>query len=1279
MKRLFKRTASAVSTIEPPPSSKSARIDEVCAGDDERVEDDDVEMDAPNEGKGKQRQASALNGAYPSLTANPRSCSVPRSLRAVTNRRAYIHVSTMNLMLFAHQTPTSRSGKENGLRSRPPAALSGNPAGKTNEPIVITDEEDEVEWAAPPLPIASSSRPPTQAASSRAKAQPQAKSKVEKATKRREARNAPAAVAARQSQKLDRKEALQPDIGKVWLNDFDTYIRLHTASTKAATKSTADIDIIYEVQRLAAESDHVVALSRDDPLLQSLSDERALLANCARDKCDTAIAAAISCKTVVLSPADDERVVTYPLAYVRVGRVKSTSKKTAAACQPAECVEDYARSYPSDMGWCTYRLLLCGLTPAQVSAILVTIGVDLGYSTAMTYLLDRLSKLPFARYSSSSLFLYFGVSETVTPGKRLADDLAEAAYTRFTNFAKINADVIFAAYHIPSLDRPASSGFRSDVNASKIEVLLIQLLRGSALNHATGGYIPNFAQPAWAANILATLLPPAPELHPFGEFEDPILSDAVEAALDDEKSYILNHVTGTTISHPAYQSILQNSASVIRTNGHGTPAVRMFKAITEEHFCSTDGVRPVDGMWDVAAARSLKYYRNVISVVNSGVPEEADLSVEVIASCIGPVFDFWLFILWHWLWWLHCLWRSRLYCLLNVIVAVPWSSPLFTGSASGHFHLVWKGIPESVRKLIMSGTTPPDIEKYLPPAQRTWYPTRQNDHFAPSIRIIQHGPEPTQIHVEIPSPHAGVIKYDAFKAYIIHQLLLAVEILFNTTLREVELMRRENLNPDRENAENNWRYFQKLVDRVEQKAVWAGLRAVLDDLKEQYALLCRVHGFLRRKDSMPSPSAADAVTPPTSVPRVQNPDFTIPGITNAVGDPESPERLAQYNELARLHALHQRGGGDADTYSLVPFQYRSAPYSDEMRDKWFMLLKRGCRIAASAKHYGNSAEAHAKAIASHSRLSNDKAALSAGGHATTAIKQAAKTPHAVLTNAVAELADWATRPSDVDPKTGSRKSGCLRYGTCEHCGEVLVVFGRNFWHECPITETRTHVIDSEFPNSRPLIYLHDLFHNAALVDILGVGADSFGLVPFLVRDILARDENAALVAKELPGLDMSRPELGRFVYVLEKEVSDNTLLVTLAIDVCLPLISCCPANLWPVTAEERALAWSHAGKLRSWTEGDRNFMRCDHGYCGVLKSVWDHMCEHTQRIQDSRRLMTGNSAFQVSRERGGPRDCKTQVLHRIKTVLDLPPEYNRSRWYCERILPKLRTEGRKRK
>ncbi|KAJ7293218.1 hypothetical protein C8J57DRAFT_1490668 [Mycena rebaudengoi] len=38
MKRLFKRTASAVSTIEPPPSSKSARIDEGCAGDDdERV------------------------------------------------------------------------------------------------------------------------------------------------------------------------------------------------------------------------------------------------------------------------------------------------------------------------------------------------------------------------------------------------------------------------------------------------------------------------------------------------------------------------------------------------------------------------------------------------------------------------------------------------------------------------------------------------------------------------------------------------------------------------------------------------------------------------------------------------------------------------------------------------------------------------------------------------------------------------------------------------------------------------------------------------------------------------------------------------------------------------------------------------------------------------------------------------------------------------------------------------------------------------------------------
>ncbi|KAJ6541843.1 hypothetical protein B0H19DRAFT_1268790 [Mycena capillaripes] len=1053
-------------------------------------------------------------------------------------------------------------------------------------------------------------------------------------------------------------------VGTLWAETAANLFSWQTDSQRAVSTGLSLVDQLYQVHAAGSLHQHIVPSPPHSAVFNRLSvNSQTLLLRVVQGKYTDAIEDGITNGILAESGHGDKRTQGRQIVYVRVGRSKNASPE----CAPAACIRRYIESYPADLVWGIVEFIQRGESAEDAEDLVRQILVNAGLNPEIAVPLLQIVRNVQPLTQIDGPHLYFGVSDVQTAHERLQHDLNQKG-TRFCNFAHANKKFVsFKAYEMSEFVVPSSTGLRTDRNAGQVEVQVIHTLNELGLNHAVGGYIPYFTTNPAFTTLISGLLPSTTSL--FGIMPCPVSTSLITAHLQDQKRYLINHVVGNSISPTSFAHLLQNGPGVFRTNEHCIPGLRLMDVISLEDHQSKRGQEKIGGIWDASTGRTLKIFRHLVTAIHPEIPVDGDLTEDAISQYLGPSLDLWPVTPKPWLFWNHCMWTSRTLVDIGVIVVTTWSEVVDSAMSGGYFALVWAGIPSDVRAQVFDGVTPDNIEQFLPStSSREWAP-HQSDHDQylkniGQLRIIQHGPNSTDLLLTVANLHPGAVKPDADKAYIAFNIILCTELIYQTALAEVEILRQEGMVPSRTSEDEAWRYFETLKARVEGKIGVSGLEEKLEQAKSEYRTLSWIHGHLRRRETTTKPR------------KPRRPDFTIPGVTHTVGRPGTPERIAQFDTLKTQWRKRTRGGVNRDPFHLIPYEYKDDPFGADMR-LWFLTMKQNLRISNSARTSGSTPESHARAMESRAALSRNKEALSLGGHMTTALllerKRAREDIRQMILTCIQQLGEWRTCTGGVQPKTGSCLAEAWRWGTCPLCSEILVANSENSKHACAEDEEGEHVRDSRFPSLQPLHYLHDVLNAPELVELLGLRIEQLELVSLSALEILTRPENLELRQRELPGLDLAEVA-GLNVYVKKEDLNNNWWQATLAVDVCLPLVSICPEELWPTTALDRGKAWAHKGQVANWSPNrTRHFIKCGFGYVGILQprsGAFDHACERMHRISEA----SGVPAANLSRRKGGPRDCDVAIpiqKHLIQSRFDLPPDYLRAQWYLDRVFPKL--------
>ncbi|KAK7064195.1 hypothetical protein R3P38DRAFT_3249776 [Favolaschia claudopus] len=1009
---------------------------------------------------------------------------------------------------------------------------------------------------------------------------------------------------------------------------------------------TSTVDRLQDVHAAGAKYQHIHTLSTQHPVYNGLAPRtRNFFLNIASGKPSSAIAEGI---------------------------------ESGALCTPEACAWRYVTAYPADLAWGVSTLLALGLELEAVKQRLLKLAAALKLDAdGLTLLLECLSATAFP--STPDFGLYFGVTDNQTPRDRLDQDLKEQ-HTRFSNWAKVNADfVTWEPYYLTDLMLPASTGLRTDSVAGDTEVFAITVSGPHGFNRAVGGFIPKFL-PSPAASTIIAGWRQSPSV-PFGVDLAQRLTAKVTAFLQDQKHYLQNHVAAV-ISDQSFKSVVQNGPGVFRRRGSAIPGIRFLETITLEDFQARRGSQVVGGLWSSTAGRALKSFRYIISTLYPDIPPDGDLDPSTIASRLGPTFDMWPLTTSNVHFWPHCLFASRLLITTDAVVTCSWSEVVDSIFSGGYLHLAWRGVPADIQEAFLKGHTPSNIQDFLPSTpSKLWTPPKTSaaaylDKVG-VIRIVRYGPHRNQLIIYISNLHTGGIKHDPASAHDVHNIITSVELLNRMALDEVRVMEEEGMVLDRQTGseEDVWSFLEAVVSRTNAKAEACGLRKELDEQKSRYQLLVWAQGHLRSIGRNTSGAT-----------KARSPDFRIPGVTHTVGDPNSTERDVQFDELRLSHEELSRGGAEPDPFHLVPFEYRDSPFGEGMR-VWFLERGEDIQISNSTRTTGKTQLAYDNAMASRKALSNNKPALSLGGTKGTATarsnREAAEDPKVLLIQCLEELAKWYAYTRGLSKVTGSRWSDGWRWGHCPLCGALIISRDRNTKHACVVGAAASVIQDQDHKSLQVLNNVHDVLRVPELAALVEGCINHLRLIKLCAFDILCRPENMQIREKQLPGIDMEATK-SIFVWKTNSERDGAWWEVTLAVDACLKLVSTCPRHLWPTQAANRGLAWSHEGTVTKWEPGKgRHFVQCFEDYNAVLQPqtrsggrlVFIHVCDHTRRAAVARGKRAEDASDESKRE-GGPQDCSSDPAmpmdkHEIRSRVDLPPDHLRSRWYFERVFPKL--------
>ncbi|KAK7038012.1 hypothetical protein R3P38DRAFT_2903929, partial [Favolaschia claudopus] len=568
---------------------------------------------------------------------------------------------------------------------------------------------------------------------------------------------------------------------------------------------------LRSVHTIGAMYQRILPVAQDHPMCTQLTPRSTqFFLDVATGNFSTAVQNGIASGCLHLSGSDEKRDLPGQFLYVRVPSPISSSPDST----PIACTWRYIRAYPADLAWGVGVLLALGETVDVIIRGLQNLTMDLQLDNRVSIPLSTLIHELAASYPKIAGYpLYFGVTEDQTPNDRLKQDLAKKG-SRYTNWANTNKGYIdWAPYHIPDCASLLSSGLRIDNNASGDEVWCITIPGPFTLNHAVGGFFPQFVPSAPVSAILSNLRPSLRSI--FGTNVDEESTALVTAFLIDQRKYLRDHIVSDTISRESFSSVVRNGPAVFRRCKGGIPGIRILEIITLEGLVGRRGDEVVGGLWDVNTGPALKVFRHIMAMIEPLIPADGDLTSDVIARYIGPTLDLWPLTPKPHSFWHHCLWLSRTMIATGVIITSSWSEVVNAAIGGGYLGLVWRSIPDELRTEVLAGNTPLELEDFLPPlSARFWTPRPPTIHEyirrLGCLFIVQHGPSPFHIHLNVPCLHAGGIKHDAAQAYCMFTIIMHSESVYRVALAEVKLMEEEGLVLRRSSSEETWAYFLKL-------------------------------------------------------------------------------------------------------------------------------------------------------------------------------------------------------------------------------------------------------------------------------------------------------------------------------------------------------------------------------------------------------------------------------------------------------------------------------------
>ncbi|KAJ6554290.1 hypothetical protein B0H19DRAFT_1071707 [Mycena capillaripes] len=912
--------------------------------------------------------------------------------------------------------------------------------------------------------------------------------------------------------------------------------------------------MLRDLFEFASKQDHLESVPADSPfwaVLASLdSFTITFLASLARGLHEQDIQDAIEAGVLRLSPPGDTAPVLGSLMYLRVGTSES-SLNAARACLVAS---------PADSPWTILRLLQLGMSLEDVATCIEETLRPFGHDKAVGLLFNRLkneTQIGNLRVHQHWLWTYGGTSHDQQPSGRHADDVKAAHLktlpTRFGRFLQMNKSCTWDCYELLALRLLDSPGIRSDPVASAMERLVVALQGGCGLNSAVGGFFrPYDPEP--------TLKGMVQDVH--SSFPGPVfgsqradVSQIVALCLEDERSFE-TQAGGPRMHDDAFRSAVKNAASVLRSNGHSVPFLRAMKDVTVEAF-----VAGGKAVWDANAGPGPQLFRHLQSLLDPELRRDGDLTEEEIAGHLGASADFWRVV---------------------------------TGTPNYWRQTKWMELLEMVN----DGTTPADIDRYLPPPHhnKSWYPKLDDKGYLDAIGflfIAQIGPESTDLILVIPNLHCGVSKYRPRQSYLVEAIILTVCAIERVALGHVQRLHDEGVDPDWSDATSLRRYFTHLKAIVEAEVVVRGLRSYLEDAKKQYRTRTKMSQSLEQK-----------AHPRRGPYNLQSAPYVIPGITHtsAIGAAreEQLEKILKY-----LSSIIDAGFPEA-AFHLIPFHLREHIHSPAFRT-WFLSLPPAIRISRSARIWGNTEEANQATVANHAKFGANKEAHRLGGKmsaAARAAKVVVEPPSTKLRTMLSYGGDLIKTPPPgrKDHPLGSLPSlSSFRAAFCTECDEFVIGGDSNAKHRCTNAK-QIPIRDSHITNLERLLYPHDVLGNPDLAALVPVYNDLVTAIK--VEDIFKRPGNRTKAKELFPTTDFTGLRGLIYVSLGSKDPAEhNNLHLGMALDYAVGAMSLsqCPQRLWPTTATSRSKAWT--GSTNEWLDGAHYVVTCAWQYWVMLSRL----------------------------------------------------------------------------
>ncbi|KAJ7665862.1 hypothetical protein DFH06DRAFT_1185238, partial [Mycena polygramma] len=405
--------------------------------------------------------------------------------------------------------------------------------------------------------------------------------------------------------------------------------------------------------------------------------------------------------------------------------------------------------------------------------------------------------------------LYAGITWTVPAWERCRDDMAKKTPCMLVNFLDVNDLALeVKTYLIPSLHTRLSSvlDVRSNPIVSQKERILRAVLGSFAMNSSHGGNRPIFYPSPQYQQLHERALVALPTVHPFplGDELCPRVQQEVRSLVDTEMQ-ALELVSPRDISARALAAVKAKVADPLRCMRGKVVKLEITKDIPLEALNGVCG-----GYWDQTVGKGPQEDRHIRQFLHPAIPQQGDLSAEIISSYLGGFFDFWRLTLRHKKYWLHLLFTAHYLQTISPLLVVSQSSPVAAAIRSGDLVRCFEFLsPHTLDELL-----PTDLQQLLPEDT----PPRALDasvfHAAiGTICLVPIGGYPSKMVLHIPRADSGRLKYDPELAHLRWRVDYLVTLIAEVVVQIVSAKLREAEQVDWENADNvkNW-----LLDSKEQ-------------------------------------------------------------------------------------------------------------------------------------------------------------------------------------------------------------------------------------------------------------------------------------------------------------------------------------------------------------------------------------------------------------------------------------------------------------------------------